>query len=113
VACANRTSDTYTLLHLPGAIEFADAFPHIEVLGVDLSPIQPQLVPSNLKFEVDNLEDDWAFSHKFDFIFSRQMIVAIENWPRLVGQVYEWVNPPPFFESWPDDRTFMGNGLTY
>jgi len=35
------------------AIDIADKYPDAQVIGVDLSPIQPSFVPINLKFEVD------------------------------------------------------------
>jgi SAM-dependent methyltransferase len=40
-------------------IDMADKFPDCEVIGTDLSPIQPELVPPNCKFYVDNYEDEW------------------------------------------------------
>ncbi|KAH6950068.1 S-adenosyl-L-methionine-dependent methyltransferase [Fusarium avenaceum] len=39
------------------AIEFADRYPDTEVIGTDLSPCQPQWVPPNLRFEIDDA--DW------------------------------------------------------
>jgi hypothetical protein len=41
------------------AIDMADKFPDCEVIGTDLSPIQPAYVPPNCKFYVDNYEDEW------------------------------------------------------
>lgn len=41
------------------AIDMADQYPNCQVLGTDLSPIQPTWVPPNCKFEVDDLEQDW------------------------------------------------------
>ncbi|KAL7266005.1 NAD(+) salvage pathway protein, partial [Rhizina undulata] len=41
------------------AIDMADQYPSAEVIGVDLSPIQPNWVPPSLKFEVDDIEDEW------------------------------------------------------
>lgn len=32
------------------AIDFADAYPMCDVLGTDLSPIQPQYVPVNCRY---------------------------------------------------------------
>ncbi|KAF7555980.1 hypothetical protein G7Z17_g1687 [Cylindrodendrum hubeiense] len=64
------------------SIEFADEHPGCQVTGIDLSPIQPPFVPPNVSFYVDDLEDDWTFSTKFDFIFSRFMTGSIRNWPR-------------------------------
>ena len=38
-----------------------ELFPSAEVIGVDLSPIQPNWVVPNVRFEVDDLELDWTF----------------------------------------------------
>lgn len=50
------------------AIEFATKYPSARVIGTDLSPIQPVYVPPNCSFEVDDAEDPWLFSHKFDYV---------------------------------------------
>ncbi len=71
------------------AIDFADEHPEAEVLGVDLSPIQPRFVPPNLRFEVDDSEDTWTFSQKFDFIHSRAMEGTFTDWPRFFQQSFE------------------------
>jgi len=36
------------------AIEMADKFPEAQIIGTDLSPIQPRIVPPNLNFYIDN-----------------------------------------------------------
>ncbi|KAL1303402.1 hypothetical protein AAFC00_006794 [Neodothiora populina] len=41
------------------AVDMADTYPSAEVIGVDLSPIQPQMIPPNLAFEIDDVESDW------------------------------------------------------
>ncbi|KAF5648993.1 methyltransferase [Fusarium sp. NRRL 52700] len=49
------------------AIEFAwtaDEHPECEVIGVDLSPIQPSAIPPNASFYVDDLEEPWEYSSK-------------------------------------------------
>jgi SAM-dependent methyltransferase len=71
------------------AIDFADAHPESEVMGVDLSPIQPGFIPPNLVFQIDDVEDPWTYTHKFDFIFSRMMTASIKSWPKLFEQIYE------------------------
>lgn len=40
------------------AIDVADEFPNAEVVANDLSPIQPQNVPVNVRFEVDDIESE-------------------------------------------------------
>jgi hypothetical protein len=42
-----------------------------------------------VRFEVDDIENDWLHSHKFDFIFGRYLLGAIKDWPRLMRQTYE------------------------
>ncbi|KAH7147923.1 S-adenosyl-L-methionine-dependent methyltransferase [Fusarium sp. MPI-SDFR-AT-0072] len=53
------------------AIDIADKFPSASVIGVDLSPIQPSWVPPNLKFLVDDIEDEWMHGGDFDFVHMR------------------------------------------
>jgi len=40
-------------------IDMADLYPTAQVLGTDLSPVQPSWVPPNCRFEVDDFELDW------------------------------------------------------
>jgi hypothetical protein len=44
-----------------------------------------------VRFEVDDIENDWLHRHKFDFIFCRYLLGAIKDWPRLMRQTYECV----------------------
>jgi hypothetical protein len=71
------------------AIEFADENPQAQVLGIDLSPIQPTWVPPNLTFEVDDLEAPWIFQDKFDFIYSRMMTGAFRDWPQFFANSFK------------------------
>ncbi|KAK4032739.1 S-adenosyl-L-methionine-dependent methyltransferase [Parachaetomium inaequale] len=80
------------------AIEFADENPDVAVVGTDLSPIQPAFVPPNLEFFVDDLENDWTFVTKFDFIYARMLTGAIKDWPRLCSQAYQHLNPGAYIE---------------
>lgn len=40
-------------------IEMADKYPDCQVLGTDLSPVQPSWVPPNCRFDVDDFEQEW------------------------------------------------------
>ncbi|KAG5754838.1 hypothetical protein H9Q70_002549 [Fusarium xylarioides] len=63
------------------AIEFADEHPSADVLGVDLSPIQPNFVPPNCRFEVDDITNEWTYpDDTFDFIHARSMIGCLPDW---------------------------------
>ncbi|KAE9576893.1 hypothetical protein CGMCC3_g7299 [Colletotrichum fructicola] len=48
------------------AIDFGDEHPEADVYGNDLSAVQPTLVPPNVKFEVDDIEDEWTYSPEVD-----------------------------------------------
>jgi trans-aconitate methyltransferase len=80
------------------AIEMADMFPAAEVIATDLSVIQPQWVPPNLQFEIDDCELDWTYSSKFDYIHIRSMYGSIIDWPRLMRQAYEHLIPGGWIE---------------
>ncbi|KAF5633004.1 methyltransferase [Fusarium sp. NRRL 25303] len=75
------------------AIEFADEHPECEVIGVDLSPIQPSAVPPNASFYVDDLEEPWEYSDKFDFVFARFLTGSILDWPKFFSESYKNLNP--------------------
>jgi len=72
-------------------------FPGSYVLGTDLSPIQPGWVPPNLEFEVDDMEDVWR--HKpFSFIHLRSLAGSLKDWPRLISQANENLEPGGWIE---------------
>ncbi|KAH0429720.1 hypothetical protein CcaCcLH18_08263 [Colletotrichum camelliae] len=83
------------------AVQIADEFPNAEVIGNDLSPVQMEWVPPNVKFEVDDVESPWI-GPKYDFIFSRTMAGAIADWPQLARNVFENTNPGGWaeFQDW-------------
>ncbi|KAF9873549.1 methyltransferase domain-containing protein [Colletotrichum karsti] len=80
------------------ALDYADEHPDATVYGVDLSPIQPDYVPPNCHFEVDDLEREWAWSQPFDFVFCRNMIGAFNSWEWIAGQAFENLEPGGYFE---------------
>ncbi|KAJ9142910.1 Methyltransferase [Pleurostoma richardsiae] len=80
------------------AIDFADEHPGAEVIGVDLSPIQPAFVPPNCQFEVDDVEKDWTWARPFDYIFSRMMVGSFADWNRFVKNAYDNLEPGGWLE---------------
>ncbi|KAK7416936.1 hypothetical protein QQZ08_011826 [Neonectria magnoliae] len=81
---SDRSSDLGTGTGL-WAIEVGDKFPSAQVLGLDLSPIQPVWVPSNVKFLVDD----------FDFVHLRNMVPILECPVNLLRQAFEYVPSQP------------------
>ncbi|KAL7274171.1 hypothetical protein RUND412_002931 [Rhizina undulata] len=81
------------------AMDVADRFPSAQVIGVDLSPIQPRYVPPNLRFEVDDIEEDWQYQgNSFDFIHIRSMAGYIYDWPKLYKQAFKALKPGGWIE---------------
>ncbi|KAL2217732.1 methyltransferase [Thermoascus aurantiacus ATCC 26904] len=100
------------------AIEFADLHPTAEVLGNDLSPIQPSWyflfdshyildilkmltpgrVPTNCKFEIDDFEADWTYTRKFDFIHGRELEGSVRDYDQLFKQCFDNLRPGGYLE---------------
>lgn len=80
-------------------IHFGDTYPEAKVIvGNDLSPIQPDWTPPNVKFVVDDVELDWIEPEPFDLIHCRYMAGSIHDWPRLVQQMYDNLRPGGWVE---------------
>ncbi|KAH9989104.1 S-adenosyl-L-methionine-dependent methyltransferase [Xylariaceae sp. FL0662B] len=82
------------------AIDFADEFPDAEVIGVDISPQQPQWIPPNLKFEVDDVTQSWTYEpNSFDYIHMRWLVGAIPDWDFLYREIFKALKPGGYFEN--------------
>lgn len=46
-------------------------------------------MPPNVEFFVDDLESEWTFVSKFDFIYMRMLGGSIHDWPKLFEQAYQ------------------------
>ncbi|EEA19595.1 hypothetical protein TMatcc_009733 [Talaromyces marneffei ATCC 18224] len=81
------------------AIDFAEENPRTEVLGTDLSPIQPSWFPSNCRFEVDDVESEWLYGYQsFDYIHCRGMTGSIRDWQKLFAQAVDNLQPGGWME---------------
>jgi trans-aconitate methyltransferase len=80
------------------AIDIADKFPEAQVIANDLSAIQPKWVPPNLQFEIDDCEQEWVYSQKFDFIHMRTLGGSIADWPTLLRRASDYLNPGGWIE---------------
>ncbi|OJJ42537.1 hypothetical protein ASPZODRAFT_2119646, partial [Penicilliopsis zonata CBS 506.65] len=80
------------------AMDFADQYPTAEVIGNDLSPIQPGWVPTNCTFEVDDFESEWLYSRPFDYIHGRELTGTIRDINTLVKRAFEHLKPGGYLE---------------
>ncbi|KXH48433.1 methyltransferase [Colletotrichum simmondsii] len=102
------------------AVEIGDIFENAEVIGNDLSAIQPEWVPPNVKFEIDDVESEWVGVKKYDFIMCRYMAASIQDWPKLIANVYDNLNPGGWAEFqdmsteyYSDDGSYKPEHATY
>ncbi|KAI8192185.1 Secondary metabolism regulator LAE1 [Colletotrichum sp. SAR 10_75] len=91
----------------------ADKFPHAEVIGTDLSAVQPEWLPSNVKFIVDDVESAWIDPKKYDYIFVRYMLVSIADWPRLIANIYDHLTPGGYAEFQDMDGLYYADDATF
>ncbi|TEA17859.1 Secondary metabolism regulator LAE1 [Colletotrichum sidae] len=80
------------------ACEFGEEHPEAEVLGFDLSATFPPFTPPNVRFEVDDLEEDWIYSRKFDYIHSRMMNGCIADWDVYAKKCFDNLSPGGWLE---------------
>ncbi|KAL1961615.1 hypothetical protein VTN77DRAFT_1390 [Rasamsonia byssochlamydoides] len=102
------------------AIDLADQYTSAEasVIGNDLSPTQPTLVPPNLRFLVDDIEAEWAYENTFDFIHARYLCYSIKDYRKLLKQCFNFTKPGGWveFQDWDsllrsEDGTTKGTGI--
>ncbi|CCE28046.1 uncharacterized protein CPUR_01520 [Claviceps purpurea 20.1] len=95
------------------AIEFADQFPNTSVIGTDLSPCQPQWIPPNVRFEIDDATLEWTWNdNHFDFIHIRYIVGGIQDWPGLFKEAYRCCAPGGWVESVEIDPEFCSDDGT-
>ncbi|KAJ4287188.1 hypothetical protein N0V90_012586 [Kalmusia sp. IMI 367209] len=81
------------------AIDMADQYPSATVTGTDLSPIQPEWVPPNCVFEIDDVTLEWTFPpNHFDFVHVRELFGCVPDWDFFVAQAYEHIAPGGWIE---------------
>ncbi|KXX75400.1 Phosphoethanolamine N-methyltransferase 1 [Madurella mycetomatis] len=80
-------------------IELGDKYPKTRFTGIDLSPIQPNMVPENVHFFVDDFEEDWVDpENKYDFIHIRHTLHSVRDLRTLLKRVMRHLKPGGYFE---------------
>ncbi|KAK7417101.1 hypothetical protein QQZ08_011760 [Neonectria magnoliae] len=106
--------------------DFADEFPATEVIGTDVSPIQPSW--SLVAFsEIDDCTQPWTFrSDTFDYVHMRYLVGSVKDWVNLYQQAFRVCKPGGWVESFegmpimqsdddtvPEDSAMAGWGKTF
>ena len=71
------------------ANEMGDLYPSAEIIGVDISANMPIYVSPNVRFEIDDVEDEWTYRQPFDYIHSRYMTGSIKDWEGYIRKCFE------------------------
>ncbi|KAH6974152.1 S-adenosyl-L-methionine-dependent methyltransferase [Ilyonectria sp. MPI-CAGE-AT-0026] len=96
------------------AIDFADQYPETEVIGTDLSPIQPAWVPPNVKFMIDDCLLDWTWpENHFDFIHIRALYGSVADWGELYKKAFRHLKPGKWFQDLEMGVRFQSDHVQY
>jgi len=82
------------------AIDMADTYPSAQVLGTDISPIQPSWVPPDCKFRIEDAQLEWTDAPEtFDFVHIRALYGSIGDWAELYRQAHRALVPGGWVEN--------------
>lgn len=78
----------------------AALFPNTEIIGTDLSPVQPTEVPPNVHFLIDDAtEEEWLWDKNyFDFIHTGHMTGAMPSFKSVLRQAFKHLKPGAYME---------------
>ncbi|KAJ9607106.1 hypothetical protein H2200_008178 [Cladophialophora chaetospira] len=78
----------------PIALADANVLPYATITGTDLSPVQPDDVPPNVYFEVqDCAEEDWYRNPNFDYCHVRFMAGSLASYKDLIQTSRKYLRP--------------------
>ncbi|KAI9834988.1 MAG: hypothetical protein M1819_002711 [Sarea resinae] len=82
-------------------VEMADMFPNAEITGTDLSPIQPEWVPSNVHFVIDDAaEKDWLYPPStFSYIHTRLLLGSFNDFRHIIRTAFHHLQLGGYLES--------------
>jgi Methylase involved in ubiquinone/menaquinone biosynthesis len=91
------------------AIDLGDMYPGAEVIGTDITPIQPNWVPPNVRFEIDDANQEWTWpENEFDFIHLRTMLGTIADWKKFYQEAYRCCKPGGWLEHHEEEPKWTG-----
>ncbi len=99
--------------------DFADENPEANVIGTDISPIQPTWVPPNAlllvadppepvlpltrgqkRSQIEDCTQEWTFpENEFDYVHIRYLIGSIADWTAFFKEAYKVLKPGGWLES--------------
>ena len=94
------------------AMAMGDEYPEAEIIGTDIAKIQPNAVPFNVFFEIDDAEEEggWMWpENEFDFVHCRSMQGAFKDWRPIYTEAFKHLKPGGWFEvlDFDDHKTLL------
>ncbi|ETS85143.1 hypothetical protein PFICI_03168 [Pestalotiopsis fici W106-1] len=80
------------------ALEFAQQHPESEVIGSDLTQIQPTSELPNLSFVQEDSEEQWIHDRPFDYIHFRYVYTCFDSPQTVIKLAWENLAPGGFIE---------------
>ncbi|KAJ4393126.1 hypothetical protein N0V93_002333 [Gnomoniopsis smithogilvyi] len=76
------------------AMQFAREHPKSNVIGTDLSLIQPShACPPNCTFEREDSTEEWVFDKQFDYIHWRLMLTCFDDFKAMFQKIFDHLKP--------------------
>jgi len=95
------------------AMDVADDYSGTSIIGADLSPIQPTVVPPNLEVQIMDADEPWDFHTTFDLIHTRMMNgFSIRSWPFFYEQAFKFMKPGGWAKNQEFDLDFTADDGT-
>ncbi len=71
--------------------EFAEKYPSAQVIGIDMTPIQPLLVVPNLSFIMADFNSSTygEGENEWDFIHARELKGSVRDWQRFLDIMFK------------------------
>lgn len=81
-------------------IQMAAEYPAAQIVGTDISPIQPKHKPENVEWTVFDMEaDGWPFgAEKFDYVHLSLVHGCVADWGKFMGKVLGFLRPGGWLE---------------
>ncbi|WWC97760.1 hypothetical protein V866_004646 [Kwoniella sp. B9012] len=75
-------------------LEMAREFPEAEFIGIDLVPIQPDTLPVNCSFAMDDITKGLPYPDgTFDLVTGRLLVMGLRDYPSLLRDIARVIKP--------------------
>ncbi|CAG8519039.1 14492_t:CDS:2 [Gigaspora margarita] len=99
---SNFSAPIEHILSKPGSKILDVGYPSTNIVGLDISPLQPtQTEPKNFTFVKANIFEGLPFDdNTFDFVFQRYLVTGYpkEKWPYVLNELVRVLKPGGFLE---------------